>query len=575
MCESTKRIVIVGGVAGGASAAARARRLSESAEIILFERGEYISFANCGLPYHIGGAIPNRRRLLVQTPESLHRRFRIDIRVNSEVTAIDRARKTVTVHNNATGTEYEEPYDTLILSPGADPVRPDIPGVEDKRVFTLRNIPDMDMVMRAVEEAPGGTAMVIGAGYIGLEVTEALRERGIGVILVELQPQVMATADPEMTLLLGRQLERHGVDIRLNTSVTGFEPEDGRVRALLSTGETVDADFVVMSVGVRPEVTLARAAGLGIGESGGIAVDDHMRTSDPNIFAVGDAVEVKDFVTGDDVLVPLAGPANRQGRIAADNALGRDSTYHATQGTAICKVFDTTIGMTGLNEKTLKQQGMACEKVYVHPASHATYYPGAVPISMKLLFSPDDGRVLGAQAVGADGVDKRIDVLATAIRAGMTVYDLEHLELAYAPPYGSAKDPVNYAGFVAANALQGDVELCHYEDVADPSEDRFILDVRTYAEVRGGTIPGAYVIPVDELRDRLDELPRHKELLVICKEGFRGYIACRILSQHGFRCRNLTGGYMTYTAFAGTAGAPGPGECAMRDDTGEFRSACR
>jgi len=298
MCESTKRIVIVGGVAGGASAAARARRLSESAEIILFERGEYISFANCGLPYHIGGAIPNRRRLLVQTPESLHRRFRIDIRVNSEVTAIDRARKTVTVDNNATGTEYEEPYDTLILSPGADPVRPDIPGVEDKRVFTLRNIPDMDMVMRAVEEAPGGTAMVIGAGYIGLEVTEALRERGIGVILVELQPQVMATADPEMTLLLGRQLERHGVDIRLNTSVTGFEPEDGRVRALLSTGETVDADFVVMSVGVRPEVTLARAAGLGIGESGGIAVDDHMRTSDPNIFAVGDAVEVKNFVTG-------------------------------------------------------------------------------------------------------------------------------------------------------------------------------------------------------------------------------------------------------------------------------------
>jgi NADPH-dependent 2,4-dienoyl-CoA reductase/sulfur reductase-like enzyme/rhodanese-related sulfurtransferase len=559
MTESTTRIVIVGGVAGGASAAARARRLSESAEIILFERGDYVSFANCGLPYHISGAIPDRRRLMVQTPESLNRRFRIDVRINSEVTAIDRARKSVTVHNLSTGTEYQEHYDTLILSPGAEPVRPNIPGADDSRVLTLRTIPDMDAVMQAAQETPEGTALVIGAGYIGLESAEALRERGLGVILVELQPQVMATADPEMTAGLAWQLRRHGVDLRLNTSVNGFERVDGQLRALLSTGETADIDFVVMSVGVRPETSLARAAGLEIGGSGGIAVDDRMRTSDPDIYAVGDAVEVKDFVTGDDMLVPLAGPANRQGRIAADNALGRDSAYRATQGTAICKVFETTIGMTGLNEKALARRGMAYEKVYVHPASHATYYPGAAPISMKLLFSSDDGRVLGAQAVGNDGVDKRIDVLATAIRAGMTVYDLEHLELAYAPPYGSAKDPVNYAGFVAVNVLRGDVKLCHFEDVATPREDRFILDVRTMGETRRGTVPGAYVIPVDELRDRLDELPRDKELLVICQVGMRGYIACRILSQNDFRCRNLSGGFTTYTAFGGEVAAPGAG----------------
>ncbi len=618
MPDST-RILIVGGVAGGASAAARARRLSESAEIILFERGEYVSFANCGLPYHIGGAIHDRQRLLVQTPESLRTRFRLDVRIRTEVIAIHRDRKAVTARDLATGREYEERYDILILSPGAEPSRPPIPGARGARVFTLRTMADMDRIKAAVDAGPGGSAVVVGAGYIGLELAEALRERGMRVILVELAPQVMVTADPEMTALIRQQLSLHGVDLRLNTSITSISggasatgtvrvdsgavptangasgaassasgsggatspggeavsgPGDtggnGTVTALLSNGEAVTADFIVLSVGVRPETTLARAAGLDLGATGGIKVDEHMRTSDPAIFAVGDAVEITDPITGMPGLVPLAGPANRQGRIAADNALGRDSTYRGTQGTAICKIFDMTIGMTGMSEKLLRTRGLPFEKVYIHPANHATYYPGAAPVSLKLLFDPRDGRLLGAQAVGTEGIDKRIDVLATAIRAGMTVFDLEHLELSYAPPYGSAKDPVNYAGFVAANVLRGDVALCHYEDVANPGKDRFILDVRTLAEAAACTIPGATVIPLDELRGRLNELPRDKELLVVCQAGLRGYIACRILMQHGFRCRNLSGGFKTYANYSDTLAEPFPPDRDMRDDTGEY-----
>jgi len=545
-----KRIVIVGGVAGGASAAARARRLSEEAEIILFERGEHVSFANCGLPYHIGGAIAERRRLLVETAEGLRRRFRLDVRVRTEVLSIDRENKTVTARRLDDGARETVAYDALILSPGAEPIRPPMPGFEGKRVFTLRNLADMDAIKRVVDEEKPARSVIIGGGYIGLEMAEALRARGVGVTLVELSAQLMGPADPEMTTPLNQQLTLHGVDLRLETSVSAIREENGALEVQLSTGETVACALVVLAIGVRPEVTLAREAGLALGERGGIRVDERMRTSDPAIYAVGDAVEVTDFVGGQATLIPLAGPANRQGRIAADNIfgiLGQASTYKKTQGTAICKVFDLAIGMTGMSEKALRRAGRACEKVYVHPASHAGYYPGASPISLKLVFDPENGRILGAQAVGAEGVDKRIDVLAVAIRAGMSVFDLEELELSYAPPYGSAKDPVNIAGFVAANVLRGAVGICHAEEVAAPRADQLLLDVRTTAEFQAGTIPGAFNLPLDDLRERLGELPRDKELLVFCQVGQRGYLACRILSQNGFQCRNLSGGYKTVT----------------------------
>lgn len=547
------RIVIVGGVAGGASAAARARRLSEDAEIIMIERGEHISYANCGLPYHIGGTIKDRSRLLVQTPETMYSNFRIDVRTRTEAVAIDRERREVVTRDLTTGTEHRIAYDKLILSPGAEPVRPPIPGSDDPRVLTLRSLTDMDEIIRVLDSGRPSHAVVIGGGYIGLEMAEALRERGIGVTLAELSPQVMGPVDREMAAPLHQQLALHGVDLRLETSVTRFIPRDDFLEVRLSTGDTLEAGIAIMAVGVKPEVRLAQEAGLEIGERGGIVVDDHMRTSDPDILAVGDAVEVNDFVGDFPTLVPLAGPANRQGRIAADNALGRDSTYRSTQGTGICKVFDLTIGMTGMNEKSLKRLGRTYEKVYVHPANHAGYYPGATPISLKLLFDPESGNILGAQAVGSDGVDKRIDVLAVAIRAGLTVFDLEEMELSYAPPYGSAKDPVNYAGFVAANVLRGDVKLCHSEELIDPRDDQFIVDVRKTVEVAGGTIPGAINIPVEELRDRLDDVPRDKEILVFCQVGLRGYLACRILSQHGYQCRNLTGGIRTFTAVTGTS----------------------
>jgi NADPH-dependent 2,4-dienoyl-CoA reductase/sulfur reductase-like enzyme/peroxiredoxin family protein/rhodanese-related sulfurtransferase/TusA-related sulfurtransferase len=572
-----KRIVIVGGVAGGASAAARARRLSEDAEIVIFERGEFVSFANCGMPYHIGGVIPDRSRLLVQTPESLKRRFRIDVRVNTEVLRIDRTGKKVIVRDLKSGAETAEPYDALILSPGAEPVRPPIPGADSPRVFTLRSMRDMDAIKALVDAEHPPIAAVIGAGYIGLEMTEALVERGVKVVLIELMNQVMGPLDPEMAALLNQQLTLRGVDLRLGTSVTSIREEGGGLAVVLSTGDTVACGFAMMTVGVRPDVKLARDAGLTLGETGGIRVDEHMRTSDPDIYAVGDAVEVKDFVGGFSTLIPLAGPANRQGRIAADVILGRDSAYRNTQGTAIVKVFDLAAGMTGLSEKVLKRRGLPFEKIYVHPASHAGYYPGAGPISIKLLFDPSNGRILGAQAVGADGVDKRIDVISVAIRAGMTVQDLQHLELTYAPPYGSAKDPVNYAGFVASNVLAGDMRLCSVEDMLEPSNGRFILDVRTPAEVLGGTIPGAINIPIDDLRRRMNELPRDKEILVTCQVGLRGYQACRILSQNGFRCRNLSGGYKTFSNAVSArrdVEPVSPVEKDLRDDTGECGEVC-
>ena len=567
--SNPKRIVIVGGVAGGASAAARARRLDEHASIILLERGPDVSFANCGMPYHIGEVIAEREHLLVQTPQALRRRFGIDARTNTEVLRIDREARQVFLRDVRTGQQATLPYDALILSPGAEPVRPPIPGLEGPRVFTLRSLSDMDAIKAAIDGRKPGRVLVVGGGYVGLEMADAFRGRGIPVTLVELAPQVFGVIDPEMAEPIHQHLRAHGVDLRLGTSVTSAREEGGELRVVLGDGEELTCGLAVVAIGVRPDVKLAREAGLDIGPTGGIRVDEHMRTSDPAIFAVGDAVEVTDFVTGRPALVPLAGPANRQGRIAADNAFGRDSAYRKTQGTAICKVFDLAVGITGPSERCLQRAGVACEKVYIHAASHAGYYPGAHPISLKLLFDPKDGRILGVQAVGREGVDKRIDVLAVAIRAGMTVFDLEHLELAYAPPYGSAKDPVNYAGFAAANALRGDVRLCHTPDVTDPRADQMLLDVRTPAEVQAGTIPGAVNVPIDELRDRLGDLPRDKEVLVFCRVGLRGYLACRILQQSGFRCRNLTGGFLTYSAAVRSLPKEEPTMLETTRDTGE------
>ncbi len=544
-----KRVVIVGGVAGGASAAARARRVSESAEIVMFERGADVSFANCGLPYHIGQTIKERQRLLVQTPDSLHRRFGLTVHTRTEVMRIDREGKRVVVRDLSSGREREEGYDVLILSPGAEPVRPAMPGAQLGRVFTLRSMADMDAIKKVVDEEKPGEALVVGGGYIGLEMAEALRQRQVGVVLVEMAAQVMNVVDVEMASPLHAELKANGVELRLGASVTSFEAEGKGLLATLSTGEKVRADLAIMAVGVKPEVKLAKEAGLEIGQRGGIVVDEHMRTSDPSIYAVGDAVEVRDFVGDYPTVIPLAGPANRQGRIAADNAFGRERVYRKTQGTAICKVFDLAVAMTGASEKALRRAGRAYEKIYVHPASHASYYPDAQPMSLKLLFDPKDGKILGAQAVGRDGVDKRIDVLAVALRAGMTVFDLEELELCYAPPYGSAKDPVNYAGFVAGNVLRGDVGICHVEEVRSPRADQMLLDVRNPAELAAGAIAGAVNIPLDELRGRLGELPRDKEILVNCQVGLRGYLACRILMQNGFKCRNLSGGYKTYAMF--------------------------
>jgi len=546
-----KRVVIVGGVAGGASAAARLRRLSEGAEIIMFERGDYVSFANCGLPYHIGGSIPERDKLFVQTADGLRKRFRIDVRTGTEVTAIDRKAKTVSFRDLKTGKEGSVSYDVLVLSPGAEPVRPKIPGVESRRVFTLRNIPDMDRIKNLVDRERTQKAVVIGGGYIGMEMIDALVSRGAAVVVVEALPQVMNFIDPEMAYFIHQHLVAKGVELRLNTAVTEIIELGEKLSIKLSDGLSLDAELAIMAVGVKPELKLAKESGLETGALGGIVVDDHMRTSDKDIFAVGDAIETVHFVSGKSTYVPLAGPANRQGRIAADNISGRDSAYQKTQGTAVCKVFDLTVACTGLNEKSLKASKIPYEKIYLHPLSHAGYFPGAATITIKLLFGPDDGKILGCQALGAAGVDKRIDVIATAMRGKLTVFDLEHLELCYAPQYGSAKDPVNLAGFVASNVLRGDVKLFHAEEAVSPRSDQFLLDTRTASEYKRGTIPGAINIPVDELRDRLGEIPRDKEILAFCQAGLRGYLACKMLRQNGFNCRNLTGGYKIYQAAAG------------------------
>ncbi|EKD82268.1 MAG: hypothetical protein ACD_39C01398G0001, partial [uncultured bacterium] len=545
------KILIVGGVAGGASAAARARRLDEKAEIILFERGEHISFANCGLPYHIGGVIPERESLLVTTPSAMREKFAIDVRIRNEVVKIDRSKKELLVKDLNSGQTYSESYDYLVLSPGAAAIKPPISGIDLPGIFSLRNLEDMDRIKAAVKGKT--SAVVVGGGYIGLEMTESLRHIGLEVTLVELANQVMGPADPEMATMLHTEIKMHSVNLRLGQSVTSFTENGNKLRVILSSGDKIDTDAVIMAIGVRPENQLARDAGLDIGITGGIKVDSHMQTSDASIYAVGDAVEVKDLMTGKPALIPLAGPANRQGRIAVDNIFGVKREYRDTQGSAVCKVFDLTFAMTGLSEKQAVKNAIRHDKIYVHPANHASYYPGATSISLKMIYDPDTGRVLGAQAVGLDGVEKRIDVLAVAIRGGMTVYDLEELELCYAPPYGSAKDPVNYAGFVAANLLRGHSEHFHAAEVAALKPDQKLLDVRTLEEVQAGMIPGAMHIPLHELRKKISELSTEKEYMIYCQAGLRGYLAYRILKQHGLRASNLDGGYKTYCMLNQTA----------------------
>jgi len=544
--SNKKRILIVGGVAGGASTAARARRLSEEAEIIMFERSGYISFANCGLPYHIGGQIKDRERLLVQTPESMRKRFNIDVRIQTEVTKINRDAKSVETKNLVTGEENFAFQTFFVLSPGAEPFKPPIKGIEYSQV--LRNVEDMDTIIKTTEDRNVKNSIVVGGGFIGLEMAEALIDKNIKVTIVELADQVMGPVDPEIASSIHSELVANGVDLRLGTSVNSFEKVGEVIKVELSTGEIIVSDLAIMAIGVKPEIKLAKEAGLNIGERGGILVNEYMKTSDENIFAVGDAVEVKDFVGNFQTLVPLAGPANRQGRIVADNIFGRVTTYKNTQGTSICKVFNMAVAMTGMNEKSLKREKIPYEKIYIHPASHAGYYPGAHPMSLKLLFSPESGKILGAQAVGAVGIDKRIDVIATAIRSVLTVFDLEELELCYAPPFGSAKDPVNYAGFVAANIIKKDAAICHVDDILNVTENQIVLDVRTKAEAETGKIKNSINIPVDDLRNRLTELSHEKEYFIYCAVGLRGYIGCRILTQNGFNCKNLSGGFKTYKA---------------------------
>jgi NADPH-dependent 2,4-dienoyl-CoA reductase/sulfur reductase-like enzyme/rhodanese-related sulfurtransferase len=541
------KIVIVGGVAGGASAAARARRLSEEAEIVLVERGPDVSFANCGLPYYIGETISERDRLLVVTPARLKGRFKLDVRVRSSVEAIDRKKKTVHIRDLVSGREYEESYDKLILAPGAAPLRPPIPGIDLPGIFTLRNLQDMDRIKAAVD---GGVqqAVVVGAGFIGLELVENLVRRGVATTVVELQDQVLPPLDREMTTPLAEALRTHGVSLLLGESAEGFERTSQGMVVRLKSGRSLPAQLVALGIGVRPENKLAVDAGLEVGPRGGIRVNDHLQTSDPDIYAVGDAIEVKDFVLGSPTQVPLAGPANRQGRIAADHIFGRPSRYRGTQGTAIVGLFGRTAAMTGASEKVLKRSGVPYRMVYVHPTDHAGYYPGAQQMTLKLLFDPESGKVLGAQGVGGAGVDKRIDVLAVAIQAGMTVYDLEEMELAYAPQFGSAKDPINMAGFVAAGLLRGDHPQIDVGSLLSlPAEQRpFLLDVRTPKEFTAGHLPEAVNIPLDDLRARLAELPKDREIAVYCQVGLRGYLATRILNQAGFAARNISGGYQTF-----------------------------
>lgn len=544
--SNKKRILIVGGVAGGASCAARARRLSEDAEIIIFDRGHYVSFANCGLPYYVGDVIKKEENLLVATPELFKDRFNIQVKLRSEVIAIDRQKSEIEVKDLSTGDVYREKYDALVLSPGAAPIKPPLAGIDLPGIFTMRTIPDSRQMREWLENQEAKSAVVVGGGFIGLEMTENLVNRGLSVTIVEMMPQVMPLLDPEIIAPVHKHLTRKGVKLRLGETVTGFEQNNGSLSVRLKSGEIEEADIVILSVGVRPETGLAKQAGLEIGDLGGIRVDEQMRTSDAKIWALGDAVEVKDFVTNRSTLVPLAGPANRQGRIAADAIFGRDSHFRGVQGTSAVVVLGLTIASTGPSEKSLRRFGLwngnsSFEKIYLHPGHHANYYPGASTITFKLIFSKDDGRIVGAQAVGKEGVEKRIDVIAMAIQKQSTVFDLEEAELCYCPQSGSAKDPVNMAGMIAANVLRGDAQIIHCGDPAE--DDAFLLDVRDPAEFSKGHIEGAVNIPLNELRGRIDEIPKDREILAYCLVGLRSYYANRILVQHGFNVKSISGGY--------------------------------
>jgi CoA-disulfide reductase len=544
------RYIIVGGVAGGMSAAARLRRIAEDAEIIVFERGEYISYANCGLPYYIGDVIKERSNLLVQTVEGFRKRFNVDVRVKSEVIGIDRKNKEVIVRDLSTGKEYRERYDKLILSPGATPVKPPIPGIDLENIFTLRDVADTDRIRNFVDTKKPRRALIVGAGFIGLEMAENLHNRGILVTIVEALEQMMGVLDYDMATLIHQHLKTKNVEFYLKDGVSSFESAgDGKIAVNLSSGRKIVVDMVILSIGVRPESKLAKEAGLELGERGHIVVNEYLQTSDPDIYAIGDVIEVYNPIIGKKVPLPLAWPANSQGRIVADNVVfGNVRKYKGTIGVAIAKVFDITVAVAGATEKMLKREGIPFKSIIIHPSSHAGYYPGALPMTLKLTFSPTDGKILGAQIIGYDGVDKRIDVLATAMNAGMTVYDLTELDHAYAPPYSSAKDPVNMAGYVAENVLKGLVKVISVEEFLSlDRESIFILDVRTKDEYDLGHIEGAVNIPVDEIRQNLGKIPRDKKIIVYCGVGLRAYVACRVLYQNGFNeVYNLSGGYKMY-----------------------------
>jgi NADPH-dependent 2,4-dienoyl-CoA reductase/sulfur reductase-like enzyme/rhodanese-related sulfurtransferase len=546
-----KRILIIGGVAGGATAAAHARRLSEDAEIIIFERGPYVSFANCGLPYYVGGEIQEKEDLLVQTPQGLRSRFNLDARVMSEVIELDPSRQRVLVRDLKSNKDSWESYDDLIISTGASPLKPPIPGIDREGLFSVRGIPDVEAILQWISEKEATRAVVVGGGFIGLEMVEQLHKKGLQVTLVEGLPQVMAPLDPEMAAWLHHELKSREVILHLDDPVARFDnPEANTKQATvveLKSGARISADVVILGIGVRPESELVKNANLEIGDRGGIRVNDHLRTSNPHIWALGDAIEVRDFITGEWVLVPLAGPANRQGRIVAENVFGGTMKYSGTCGTAILRCFDMVAACTGANEKSLQKQKITYDVVHLHPASHANYYPGAQRIAMKILFAPDDGRLLGAQVLGKDGVDKRIDVLATALKCRLTVHDLEDLELAYAPPFGAAKDPVNLAGMVAQHIIRGEIQNIQWHKIATlEPQITLILDVRDEDEREDGYIPGSLHIPLPQLRQRLAELPKDHEIIAYCQTGQRSYYACRLLTQNGFRVRNLTGSYRTW-----------------------------
>lgn len=537
------KTVIIGGVAGGASAAARLRRLDESADIIMLERGDYVSFANCGLPYYIGGVITDKNNLTLQTPQSFRSRFNIDVRVNSEAIKIDPESKTVTVKNLKSGEIYTESYDNLILSPGAEPIKPNIDGIDSDIVFTLRNIPDTMKIKQYIENTKPKSAVVVGGGYIGVEMAENLCEAGIEVSIVELADHLIAPLDFDMAADVHRYIKSKGIKLYLNNGVKAINGHT----VVLQNGK-IDTDLVMMSVGVRPETSLAKECGIETNKRGSIVVNKNMKTNIPDIYAVGDAVEVSDFITGDPAFIPLAGPANKQGRIAADNITGISSEYTGTQGSAVLKLFDMTVATTGLNEKAAKSAGINYDKTYIYSGSHASYYPNANNMSIKALWDKETLRLIGAQIVGFDGVDKRMDVIATAIRFGAEITDLTKLELCYAPPFGSAKDPVNMLGFVAENIISGKIKQFFWHDVESLPRDGSVtlLDVRTVTEIKHGKIEGFITIPLDSLRERINEIPKGKPVYVHCHSGLRSYIACRILSGNGYDCYNLAGGWRLY-----------------------------